>query len=115
MNKLFSLFLVFFLAACTTDHGSYSVISSAPMNLYTLTTNNTIVAEQVSGQDSQFNIFFIPLNQKPKLDDIIEKLVQKHNGDYMSNVTIEYKTLVLMSLYQQMMWKVTGDVVRVHK
>lgn len=118
MNKLFKIFAaaaILFSAACTTDHGKYAVVSSGPMSLYNLAANNEVVAEQVSNSEHQFGIFFIPFNSQPKIDDIIEKTVRKYQGDYMSNVNIEYRTFSLLAFYQHKTWTVTGDVVRVHK
>ena len=115
IKKCLPTFLIIFLSCCGTHHGNYAVISSSPMSLYNLASNNEIVAEQVSNSVSQNKILFIPLNKKPKIDNAIAKIVKKYQGDYMTNISIEEKSVSFLPLYQKTTWTITGDIIRVHK
>ena len=112
MNKIY-LASLFLLSACTTREGLYGVLSSRPMSLYTLTEQAQTVASQVHAEVSYTQFLLIPLDDAPKIDNAIEELVQKYQGDYMSNIEIKYHTVRLLPFYGKSTWSVTGDIMRV--
>lgn len=115
MDKKLFLSVILLLSACTTYEGRYGVLSSRPMSLYNLTIQNETVATEVSAQVEQTKIMLIPFGAAPKIDNAIEELVQKYQGDYMTNIEIFYHTSRFLPFYSQDRWEVKGDVMRVLK
>lgn len=115
MIKKLLLASILLLSACTTHEGLFGVMSSRPMSLYNLTIPNETVATGVSAQVEQTQIMLIPVGSTPKIDNTIEELVQKYQGDYMTNIEVFYHTSRFLPFYSQDRWEIKGDVVRVLK
>lgn len=115
IKRALTLIFLVMLNGCTSKEGTYSIISSRPMNLYTLTANNELVAENVSTSVSKSQFLILPIGDDPKIGNAVEELVQKYQGDYMTNIEISYHTIRLLPLYSKNTWVIKGDVMRVLK
>ncbi len=116
MIKAFQLFtLLFLLGGCTVRHGTYSVLSSRPMSLYTLAADNEIVAKNVSSAQTRYCFLVFPFDPSPKIDNAVETLLRQYQGDYLSNAEISHSKFSFLGLWSRESWKIGGNVVRIAK
>lgn len=111
MKKII-IILALFLSSCSTYHGNFAAISDKPISLYTLTSNNILIERKAEAQVSRHVAVVIPFSKAPTIARAIDQVLNKYNGDYLANVTIERKSFQLMWLYHYTAWKISGDVMK---
>lgn len=114
-KSLFYAVLLLPLAACATNNGRYAVISTKPVSPYTLTASNGIIARNVTAKDSRHLVIIIPTDKQPTLNDVINQLLDRYQGDYLVNASVTHRALNLMWLYHYNAWEITADVARIYK
>lgn len=107
------LLLVLLLSACTTFNGNYAAISTQPVSLYDLSSQNRVVARNADTVVSRHVAVIIPFAKAPTLASAIDKLLKEYDGDYIKNAKIERKSFQLMWAYHYTAWKISGDVVSI--
>lgn len=115
MNKFYiwlSLVLATALSACTTSNGRYAVISGKPAELDTFLSPHHLVAANVEAESSRAIVLFIPCGETPTADKAIKELLERYQGDYLTNVRISHTSLNLLFWYNYSAWKVKADVCR---
>lgn len=119
MNKLFHLltlgFCLFSLNACSVSNGHFDVISPHSLSLYTVAAQNKIIAKDVGATSQRHVVVLIPFGRAPNFAEALDEVLNKYQGDYMTDVEITRKTFQLMFWYQYSSWQVEGNVVRVYK
>lgn len=110
---LLSAVLIVPLAACATHNGRYAAVSTKPISPYALTAPRKIVARNVTAVDSRHVAVIIPTAKQPTLNDVINQLLDRYQGDYLINAAVTHRALNLMWLYHYNAWEITADVARI--
>lgn len=110
---LFSAILFLPLAACASHNGRYAAISTKPVSPYALSAPREIVAHNVTAVDARHVAIIIPTAKQPTLNDVINQLLDRYQGDYLINADVTHRALNLMWLYHYNAWEITADVARI--
>lgn len=115
MNKLYFWLLLIFataLSGCTASNGRYAVISGKPAELDAFLTPHNLVAANAEAESSRAIVMFMPFGETPTADKAVKELLEKYQGDYLTNAQISHTSLNLLFWYNYSAWKVKADVRR---
>jgi len=99
--------------ACTTHHGTYTVLSNKIVNVENFDASN-VVARNIEGEDTLYYIFGQPAGKmNPNLADALTDAFEKAGGgDAMSDVTVLTRTGGFWPFYTYYKYVVKGDVIK---
>ncbi|MDD2840203.1 MAG: hypothetical protein PHY80_03705 [Rickettsiales bacterium] len=113
MNKIFfAVLFVLVLSSCTTNHGSYTVLSNKIVNLSEFDISTPSRVKKVVGKDVDHAIFFYHSKLNISINGALDNAFEKYDGDVMTDVTIESYHWCIPLIYAQSGWVVKGDVVK---
>lgn len=107
--RIFLLFfLIFIEAGCATYKvGHFSVLSTKDVDM---SHNSQKIGDGVLGQNIK-TVWILIGWGLPKVDEAINDALHKTgDGDYMTNVDVEYKAFFIPPIYYRLSYQVKGDV-----
>ena len=109
MPKILCCLICLFLSACSISQGQYAFVSTKPLHLQELTLKNqsTSWGQALSRQHV---VFLVPLSEAPTPEAAIALLLNKYEGDYLSNVNIRMTGIQLLPLYRYRSWRTSATV-----
>lgn len=112
MKKL-CILLLFLLSACTMDNGNYDIMAPKNVSISNFYYPSVLVKKDAQETASLSVLaMIIPFGRQPTIEDAMDNMLKKYNGDYLKNVKIEYKTFKLLIYYDYRSWTITADVMR---
>ena len=113
MKKILCIIILLFLTtACTTNHGTFTVLSNRSVDYEQLKKNSEVIRD-VEGKDISHLIIFIPTKMNPNIFAALTDALSQHGGDAMINVSVESTFWWIPYIYGKIGWTVKGDVLRV--
>ena len=110
MRKLI-LGIVLFLSACTTTHGTFTVMSNKIVDVKNFDINKAERIKNVDGSETSHIIIFIPTGV-PTITGAMNDAFSKTDTDVMTDVTLKKRWFWIPYIYGQDSWIVTGDAVK---
>lgn len=108
-----ALMVILILAGgCSIRHGDFTVISNKMVRLSDFNLGEAETNKDITGEDIQHIIIFIPTSGPPTLEGAMDDALRKGNGDVMTDAVVEWWTWYIPYIYGQTGWRVRGDVAR---
>lgn len=100
------------LSGCTTQHGTFTVISNKLVNTKEFDLSRADRAKGVIGTDEAHIIVFVPTKAQITLKGALDDAMAKGKGDVMTDATISFWYWWIPYIYGNTGWEVKGDVVK---
>lgn len=113
MRKLMIVLSMIFLSSCSISSGKYDVLSTKPLNLYAFNRQHQLVFRNAENTSSRHVLVVIPSGKVPTVSAAVSEILNKYNGDYLSNVEITNQSFQIMWIYHYSSWNISGDVVKI--
>ena len=110
MRKLI-LGIILLLSACTTTHGTFTVMSNKIVDIKNFDINKAERIKNVEGEDVAHIIIFIPTGV-PTITGAMNEAFSKTDTDVMTDVTLKQRAFYIPYIYGQQAWIVSGDAVK---
>ena len=104
--------LALLLGACTSNHGTFTIISNRSVD-YEQLKNNSEIIRNVEGKDRAHTIIAFPTKTNPNMFGAVTDALSQHEGDAMINVSVESFFWWIPYIYGQHGWRVKGDVLKI--
>ena len=112
MKKFLPLAAAVLFSACTTNHGTYTILSTRNIDLEQLQNNSELIRD-VEGRDTVHLIVFIPTKLNIDLSTAVTDALTKTGGDAMVNVQATHHWWWIPYIYGRAHWIVRGDVLKI--
>lgn len=112
MKKIIVLVITLLISACTTDHGTFTVMSNKIVNVKDFELDKTDITKKVKGSDTSHIIVFFPTKSNPNISGALKDAFDQADGDVMTDVNVYTKFWYIPYIYGQSSWNVDGDVVK---
>ena len=113
MKKLFSLIVVLMLSACTTNHGTFTVLSKNIVDLDNLDLSTQQKIKNVEGKSVGHIVIAIPFGEmNPSLESAMTDAFNRTDGDLFTDATIKSYFFYIPYVYGQAGVVVEGDVIK---
>lgn len=100
------------LAGCSTDHGTFTVLSNKIVNVEHFELGKAEHIKNVTGEDKSHIIILVPTKTNPNLSGALNDAFRNSGGDVMTDVTVTSYSWYIPYIYGQIGWEVKGDVVK---
>ena len=111
MKKLIILvFYVFFLQACTTNHGHFTIITNKMLDK-----SHFKIADAQSGKRVKYESVAHVISKyqigEVNLSEAIDSAIKQgyNNSDMLVNVNLSYVSLYIPSIYEFFSWEIEGN------
>ena len=104
------------ISACTTNHGTFTVISNQIVDLDNINIATTKKTRNVEGESVGHIIIFIPAGElKPDLESAMNDAFSKVDGDLFTNAEVHSTFYYIPYIYGRSSMTIKGDVVKTRK
>lgn len=110
MKKLI-LGLALLVSACTTTHGTFTVMSNKIVDIKNFDINKAERIKNTEGEETAHIILIIPTGV-PTITGAMNDLFSKTDTDVMTDVTLKRRFFWIPYIYGQDSWIVSGDAVK---
>lgn len=117
MRKLIlSLFAIISLSACTTNHGTYTVISNQVADLDNIDLSTAKKVRNVEGSSVGHIVIFFPAGElNPNVESAMNDAFKNVDGDLFTNARVHSTFFWIPYIYGRNAMYIEGDVVKTRK
>ncbi|MDE1900170.1 MAG: hypothetical protein KGI37_00815 [Alphaproteobacteria bacterium] len=112
MKKIALPLIALALSGCTTNQGTFTVMSNKIVNVSKFDLGKATKTKDVVGEDKSQIFVLIPTKTNPNLSDALTDAFRKSDGDVMTDVTVTSYQWYIPYIYGEAGWKVEGDVIK---
>ena len=111
-NRILLASAILALSACSTDQGTFTVLSNKIINVGGFSLDQADTVKNVKGDDQSQIIVIVHTKTNPNLSGALNDAFKKTGGDVMTDVTVTSYFWYIPYIYGQDGWTVEGDSVK---
>ena len=116
MKKLFSLLALIILSACSTNHGTFTVLSKNIVDLDNLDLSTQQKVKNVEGESTGYIAIVFPFGElNPNIESAMTDAFNRTDGDLFTNATVKSYGFYIPYIYGQFGVSVEGEVIKTRR